>query len=164
MVRLRVLVLVVVALAIAGCAPDVRAAAPATTTSSLTSAFPATTLPSTATPTTTSTTSRTPYVFPPFPLDGSNLKACEDAVCEVRVKRNATIKVGAGRPTFTIVKISAAGVDFRLRYPDGRPATLTLGPESGSFAGFGAPMSFEISLYSVDEDGTAVLRVGPLTH
>lgn len=120
--------------------------------------------PTPTTPSTTTTSSTTPPPLPPFPLDGSNLKACGDGVCEVRVKRNATITVGAGRPTFKIVKISSAGVDFQLRYPDGKRATLTLGPESGSYAGFAAPMSFQISLSGVDDDGTAVLEVGPLTR
>jgi hypothetical protein len=38
-------------------------------------------------------------------------------------------------------------------YQDGKRATLTLGPESGSYAPFGAPMSFQISLHSVIQEG-----------
>lgn len=97
-----------------------------------------------------------------MPADGTDLKACQDGECQVQVKRNASLNVGAGRPTFKVVKISPAGVDFQLRYPDGRRATLTLGPESGSFAPFGEPMSFQISLHSLEPNGTAILDVGPL--
>ncbi|MFD8495230.1 hypothetical protein [Amycolatopsis sp. NPDC059657] len=164
MVRFRDLVLVVIAFAAVGCGPDVPAAAPATTSG--TPALPTTTgasAPTTISATPPSTPPTTSSVaLPPFPLDGTNLKSCEDGECEVRVKRNATINAGAGRPTFKVVKISSAGVDFQLRYPDGKRATLTLGPEDGSYAGFGEPMSFKISLESVDDDGTAVLEVGPL--
>ncbi|MGW6276666.1 hypothetical protein [Kribbella sp. NPDC055071] len=109
-------------------------------------------------PTPTPTPTQTiPYTA----LDGTNLKACNDAVCEVQVKVGNRLRLGAIRPVFRVASITKNAIKFTLDYPNGKRATLTLAPNE--YAGFAAPMSFQITLNHLPTNHkTAIVEVGPL--
>ncbi|MFI0369719.1 hypothetical protein ACH35V_17750 [Actinomadura sp. 1N219] len=155
------------ALGLAGCGGDGSGAASASGSPSAAKAAPAT---PTASPT-------------PPPADGTNLRACKDGACEVKVTRRVTIPMDEEKLEVSTIKVTSLkgdAISFEVGLPssgafdfncegDPRCQTMVVGPAYGSSGNAkitahpGARVKANgvvIAVVSASE-GTAVLRMKP---